>query len=177
MFHTDLSNDFEFSEYRLNESHALFGGAVDVLSVVSPCVVRRGCNSFYGRSMCAKCYFVEICLGEAELCYCRKWSYDCCLSGGTVWPFATEYAILISRCCTYALLAAYLDGYPNSPYHFILPLLLLRRFASLCFCRRWRSIKRGTWCRLRLPDRPTVSVCDVRRTATKPFVRFSWNSA
>jgi len=70
MFHTDLSNAFEFSEYRLID--ALFGDVVDVLSAVSPFVVRRGCNSFYGTNICAKCYFVEIGVGEAELCYNRK---------------------------------------------------------------------------------------------------------
>jgi hypothetical protein len=35
MFLTYLWNAFEFSEYRLIESHALFGGVDDVLSAVS----------------------------------------------------------------------------------------------------------------------------------------------
>jgi len=70
MVNTDLPNDFEFPEYRLNESHTLSGDVVGVLSVVSPFVVRLGCNSFSG--ICAKCYFVEIGVGKAELCYGRK---------------------------------------------------------------------------------------------------------
>jgi len=70
MVHTDLSKVFELSEHRLNESRTLFGDVVDVLSVVSPFVVRLGCSSFYG--ICAKCYFVEIGVGKAELCYGRK---------------------------------------------------------------------------------------------------------
>jgi hypothetical protein len=70
MVHTDLSNDCEFPEYGLSERHALFGDVSDVLSVVSPFVARLGCSSFYG--ICAKCYFVEIAVGKAELCYDRK---------------------------------------------------------------------------------------------------------
>jgi len=70
MVHTDLSNDFEFSDYRLNERYTLFGDVVDVLSVVSPFIVRLVCNSFYG--ICAKCYFVEIGVGEAERRYGSK---------------------------------------------------------------------------------------------------------
>jgi len=157
MVHTDLSNDFEFSEYRLNESPTLFGDVLDVLSVVSPFVVRLGCNSFYG--ICAKCYFVEIGVGKAELCYGRKWSYYCCVSHETVWPFQNEYA-------TFNISLLYVRPvYSLSPRlsysHIILYCRCFCCVASRCFCRRLRNIKKRTWCRRCPPDLPTVSVCDL----------------
>jgi hypothetical protein len=126
----------------------------DVLSVVSRFAIRLGCSSFPHPVSAQNAISWK---SVYELCYGRKWSHYCCVSRETVWPFQTEYATLISRCCSYALLTAYLHGCRTA--HIILYCRCFFCVASRCFCRRLRNIKKGTWCRLRPPDLPTVSAC------------------